>query len=43
MAKLTIQVRTRNNLLELLASGQSPAWVVAAKKAERLLMDSKDL
>ena len=29
MPKLTIQVRTRDNLLDLLADGASPAWVVA--------------
>lgn len=32
MPKLTIQVRTHDNLLELLAKGESPAWVVAAEK-----------
>ena len=29
MPKLTLQVRTRKNLLDLLARGESPAWVVA--------------
>jgi hypothetical protein len=29
MPKLTVQVRTHDNLLELLAAGESPAWVVA--------------
>jgi hypothetical protein len=29
MPKLVLQVRTRHNLLELLASGETPAWVVA--------------
>ncbi len=36
MPKLTIQVRTRDNLLELLSKGESPAWVIAADKERDL-------
>ena len=36
MPKLTVQVRTRDNLLELLAAGASPAWVVAAEREQLL-------
>jgi hypothetical protein len=36
MAKLTVQVRPRDNLLELLAAGESPAWVVAEDREPRL-------
>ena len=32
MPKLTLQVRTRDNLLDLLARGESPAWVVASDR-----------
>jgi hypothetical protein len=36
MARLTIQVRTQDNLLDLLARGESPAWIVAKDKQERI-------
>src|SRR5688572_9860944 len=36
MPKLTVQVRTRDNLLELLAARASSAWVVSEER-ERLL------
>ncbi len=36
MLKLTLQVRTKDNLLELLASGESQAWVVAEDKLEKI-------
>jgi hypothetical protein len=36
MPTLTVQVRTRDNLLELLAAGESPAWVVAEEREPRL-------
>ncbi|MCL1465225.1 hypothetical protein [Argonema galeatum] len=36
MSKLTLQVRTRDNLLELLASGESQAWVVAEDKFQKI-------
>ncbi|HZL38282.1 MAG TPA: hypothetical protein VFC78_23415 [Tepidisphaeraceae bacterium] len=36
MPKLTVQVRTRESLLELLAAGASPAWVVAEHQANLL-------
>jgi hypothetical protein len=36
MAKLTIQLRTADNLLELLAAGQSPAWVVAEQREQQI-------
>lgn len=36
MAKRTVQVRTHDNLLELLANGESPAWVIAAEKGQQL-------
>ncbi|NEP13125.1 MAG: hypothetical protein F6K14_23550 [Symploca sp. SIO2C1] len=36
MPKLTLQVRTRQNLLELLAKGESAAWIVAEDKVHRI-------
>jgi hypothetical protein len=36
MPKLTVQVRTNDNLLELLAAGESPAWVIAPDREPRL-------
>lgn len=36
MAKLTLQVRTENNLLELLAKCESPRWVVAKDKVDQI-------
>jgi hypothetical protein len=36
MPKHTVQVRTRNNLLELLAAGASPAWRVSEDRAKLL-------
>lgn len=36
MPKLTVQVRTRGNLLKLLAAGESPAWVVAEDREPKL-------
>lgn len=36
MSKLTLQLRTRDNLLELLARGESPAWVVAEDKIQKI-------
>jgi hypothetical protein len=36
MPKLTLQVRTRDNLLELLAKGESVAWVVAEDKVQKI-------
>jgi hypothetical protein len=36
MPKLTVQVRTRDNLLELLANGESPAWVIAKKREDQI-------
>lgn len=36
MPKLTVQVRTHDNLLELLAAEASPAWVVAEDRANLL-------
>ncbi|NLF70163.1 MAG: hypothetical protein GX575_14080 [Candidatus Anammoximicrobium sp.] len=35
-AKLVVQVRTHDNLLGLLASGQSPAWVIAGGRTPRI-------
>ena len=32
MPKLTVQVRARDNLMKLLAAGESPAWVISADK-----------
>lgn len=32
MPKLTLQVRTKDNLLELLAAGESPAWIVSEER-----------
>jgi hypothetical protein len=34
--KLSVQVRTHDNLLELLASGESPAWVIAGDRVPRI-------
>jgi hypothetical protein len=36
MAKLTVQVRTHDSLLELLANGESPAWGIAGDKVPRI-------
>lgn len=36
MPKLTLQVRTHGNLLELLAQSESAAWVVAEEKVETI-------
>jgi hypothetical protein len=36
MEKLTLQVRTNDNLLELLAKSESAAWVVAEEKVQRI-------
>lgn len=36
MPKLTVQVRTRDNLLDLLAASETPAWVVAEDREPRL-------
>jgi len=36
MPKVTVQVRTRVDLLELLAAGESPAWVVGEDRERTL-------
>jgi hypothetical protein len=36
MTKLTLQVRTADNLLDLLAKSESAAWVVAEDKVQRI-------
>ena len=36
MAKLTLQVRTEDNLLGLLAKSESLAWVVAEDKVQKI-------
>lgn len=36
MPKMTLQVRTRNNLLELLAKNESRAWVVDKNKFQHI-------
>lgn len=36
MPKLTLQVRTHDNLLELLAQSESAAWVIAEEKVEKI-------
>lgn len=36
MSKLILQVRTKDNLLELLAAGESPAWLVSEDHESRL-------
>ncbi|MCY7286251.1 MAG: hypothetical protein LH679_23085 [Cyanobacteria bacterium CAN_BIN43] len=36
MAKLTLQVRTEDNLLGLLAKSESSAWVVAEDKVQKI-------
>ena len=36
MAKVTIQVRTRDDLRELLAAEQSPAWVVSEERQQQI-------
>ncbi|MBW4467435.1 MAG: hypothetical protein KME07_18570 [Pegethrix bostrychoides GSE-TBD4-15B] len=36
MGKLTLQVRTADNLLDLLTKSESAAWVVAEEKAEKI-------
>ena len=36
MPKMTLQVRTHNNLLELLSKNESGAWVVGKSKVEQI-------
>ncbi|MFB2977335.1 hypothetical protein [Microseira sp. BLCC-F43] len=36
MSKLILQVRTRDNLLDLLAKSESAAWVVADDKIQKI-------
>ena len=36
MGKLTIQVRTKDNLLELLSNGESPEWNVGKGKEDEI-------
>jgi|HubBroStandDraft_6_1064221.scaffolds.fasta_scaffold859866_1 hypothetical protein len=36
MAMKTLRLRTRHDLLELLADGQSPAWKIAKDKEQRI-------
>ncbi|QSJ15571.1 hypothetical protein JYQ62_27645 [Nostoc sp. UHCC 0702] len=36
MPKVIVQVRTRDNLLKLLAQGESQAWVIAEEKAQKI-------
>jgi hypothetical protein len=36
MEKLTLQVRTNDNLLDLLAKSESAAWVVAEDKIQKI-------
>ena len=36
MAKITLQVRTEDNLLGLLAKSESSAWVVAEDKVQKI-------
>jgi hypothetical protein len=36
MAKLTLQVRTNDNLLDLLAQSESAAWVIAEDKVQKI-------
>ncbi|MEB3212548.1 MAG: hypothetical protein VKL39_14405 [Leptolyngbyaceae bacterium] len=36
MPKLTLQVRTHDNLLELLAQSESAAWIVAEEKVGKI-------
>ena len=36
MAKLTVQVRTGDHLLDLLANGESPAWIIASDKESEI-------
>lgn len=36
MSKFIVQVRTRNNLLELLAKEESQAWIIAEDKVQRI-------
>lgn len=36
MPKLTLQVRTRDNLLELLAQSQTGYWIVARNRVEQI-------
>ena len=43
MPKLTVPERTRDNLLELLAAGESPAWVVAEDRERRLTHVQTDI
>jgi hypothetical protein len=34
MAKFIVQVRTENDLQNLLATGESPAWIISQKKVQ---------
>jgi hypothetical protein len=36
MPKLTVQVRTRDDLRELLAHGESPAWVISEERQKQI-------
>ncbi|MEW6499818.1 MAG: hypothetical protein AB1589_46245, partial [Cyanobacteriota bacterium] len=36
MSKFIVQVRTRNNLLELLAKEESQAWIIAEDKIQQI-------
>jgi hypothetical protein len=36
MPKLTVQVRTRDDLRDLLASGESPAWVISEERQQQV-------
>jgi hypothetical protein len=36
MPKLTVQVRTRDDLRDLLAAGESPAWVISEERQQQL-------
>jgi hypothetical protein len=36
MPKLTVQVRTRDDLLQLLATGESAAWVIAEERRQQI-------
>jgi hypothetical protein len=36
MSKLTVQVRTRDDLRDLLADGESPAWVIAEDRQQQI-------
>jgi hypothetical protein len=36
MPKLTVQVRTHDDLRQLLASGESPAWVISEDRRQQI-------